>query len=149
MPSAGAHARLGVSARIRATRLALPEAGLLRGREPIELLVAVQLGLIAAAAIGVAFGLPLWAITDENAHVSFVAAIGAGHLPLLNHFPIQPEIARLVPGASGFANQSYEVFQPPLYYAVMAIPWDVAKAAGGTLAAVHIVRLLDVVLLAG
>jgi hypothetical protein len=110
--------------------------------------VAVQLVLIAAAAIGVAFGLPLWAITDENAHVSFVAAIGAGHLPVLNHFPIQPDIVRLVPGASGFFNQSYEVFQTPLYYVVMAIPWDLAKAAGGTRTAVHVVRLLDVVLLA-
>jgi hypothetical protein len=126
----------------------LPEARLLRGREPIELLIAVQLGLIAAAAIGVAVGLPLWGISDENAHVSFVAAIGAGHLPLLNHFPIQPDIARLVPNAASFGNQSYEVFEPPLYYAMMAIPWDLAKAAGGTRTAVHVIRLMDVVLLA-
>lgn len=114
----------------------------------MELLVAVQLGLIAAAAIGVVFGLPLWAFTDENAHVSYVAAIGAGHLPLLNHFLIQPDIERIVPGAASFGGQSYEAFQPPLYYAVMAIPWDVAKAAGGVRAAVHVLRLSDVVLLA-
>lgn len=126
----------------------MPEARLLRGREPIELLVAVQLGLIAAAAIGVAFGLPLWAVTDENAHVSYVAALGAGHLPLLGHFAIQPDIAGLVYHASSFGNQSYEAFQPPLYYLVMAIPWDVAKAAGGARAAVYVLRLLDVLLLA-
>jgi Dolichyl-phosphate-mannose-protein mannosyltransferase len=126
----------------------LPEARLLRGREPIELLVAVQMGLIAAAAIGVAFGLPLWGVTDENAHVSYVAALGAGHLPLLGHFAIQPDIAGLVYHASSFGNQSYEAFQPPLYYLVMAIPWDVAKAAGGARAAVDVLRLLDVLLLA-
>jgi hypothetical protein len=148
MPFAGANAGLGAGERNWVTRLALPEARLLRGREPIELLVAVQLGLIATAAIGVAFGLPLWGVNDENAHVSYVAALGAGHLPLLGHFAIQPDIAGLVYHASSFENQSYEAFQPPLYYIVMAIPWDVAKAAGGTRAAVYVLRLLDVLLLA-
>jgi Dolichyl-phosphate-mannose-protein mannosyltransferase len=148
MPFAGAHGGLAASERSWITRLGLPEARLLRGREPIELLVAVQLGLIAAAAIGVAFGLPLWGVTDENAHVSYVAAVGAGHLPLLGHFAIQPDIAGLVYHASSFGNQSYEAFQPPLYYLVMAIPWDVAKAVGGARAAVDVLRLLDVLLLA-
>jgi hypothetical protein len=129
-------------------RLTLPKARLFRGRKPMELLVAVQLGLIAAAAIGVVFGLPLWASTDENAHVSYIAAIGAGHLPLLNHFSIQPDIARVVPTAASFGNQSYEAFQPPMYYVVMAIPWDLAKAVGGVRTAVHFLRLLDVMLLA-
>jgi hypothetical protein len=117
-------------------------------RGPVELLVAAELCLIAAAAIGVALGLPLWAITDERAHVSFIAAIGAGHLPLLGHFPLQPDLARVGNRPVLFTTQSYEAFQPPLYYALMAIPWDLAKAAGGITAAVHTLRLLDALLLA-
>ena len=148
MPLANTQTRPDAGAQLRTARLALPGTGLLLGREPMELLVAVQLGLIAAAAVGVVFGLPLWAVTDEMAHVSYVAAIGAGHLPLLNHFLIQPDIARLVPRSGAFGDQSYEAFQPPLYYVVMAIPWDVAKAAGGVRAAVHVLRLLDLALVA-
>ncbi len=145
MPLAYANARSGPSVGVRFTRAA---ADGVRGRRPLELLLAVQLCLIAAAAIGVAFGLPLWAVTDENAHVSYVAAVGAGHYPLLNHFPIQAEIARVVQPAASFGNESYEAFQPPLYYALMAIPWDLARAAGGVRAAVHVLRLLDAGLLA-
>jgi hypothetical protein len=148
MPFAGAHARRDAGVQIRAARLALLRRGRTRWGNPVELLVAVQLGLIAAAALGVAFGLPLWAVADENAHVSYVAAVGAGHLPLLNHFPIQPDIARIVQPAASFGNQSYEAFQPPLYYALMAIPWDLVKAAGGVRTAVHVLRLLDTGLLA-
>lgn len=149
MPFAGGQARRGSVARLRGTRHALPAAARrARSAEPLELLVAVQLALIAAAALGVVFGLPLWAVTDENAHVSYVAAVGAGHLPLLNHFPIQADIARVVQPAASFGNQSYEAFQPPLYYALMAIPWDLAKAVGGVRVAVHVLRLLDAGLLA-
>lgn len=145
MPLADAIARSSAGVRVRGIGVA---ADGLRGRPPLELLVALQLGLIAAAAIGVVFGLPLWAVTDENAHVSYVAALGAGHYPLLNHFPIQAEIARVVQPAASFGNQSYEAFQPPLYYALMAIPWDLANAAGGVRTAVHVLRLLDAGLLA-
>jgi hypothetical protein len=145
MPPADAIARSGAGIRVRLTGVA---ADGVRGRRPLELLVAVQLCLIAAAALGVVFGLPLWAVTDENAHVSYVAAVGAGHLPLLDHFPLQAEIARVVHPAASFGNQSYEAFQPPLYYALMAIPWDLARAVGGVRAAVHVLRLLDAGLLA-
>ena len=130
------------------SRLSGAAADGVNARRPLELLVGAQLCLIAAAALGVAFGLPLWAVTDENAHVSYVAAVAAGHLPLLDHFPIQPDIARVVQPAASFGNQSYEAFQPPLYYALMAIPWDLARAAGGVRTAVHVLRLLDVALLA-
>jgi hypothetical protein len=144
MPPADAIARSGAGIRVRLIRVA--EDGV-RGRTLLELLVAAQLCLIAAAALGVVFGLPLWAVTDENAHVSYVAAVGAGHLPMLNHFPLQAEIARVVHPAASFDNQSYEAFQPPLYYALMAIPWDLARAAGGVRVAVHVLRLLDAGLL--
>jgi hypothetical protein len=129
-------------------RLARREPARLRLYDALQLLVAVQLCLIAAAAIGVALGLPLWAISDERAHVSFIAAIGAGHLPLLDHFPLQPDLARIGNRPAAFETQSYEAFQPPLYYVLMAIPWDLAKAVGGVTAAVHALRLLNVPLLA-
>ena len=108
--------------------------------------MAVQLILIVVTAIGVAVALPLWGISDENAHVSYVARDPAGHLPLLGQFCIQPRHrAGSSPSRVRIGQPVLRGLQPLLYYAVMAIPWDVAKAVGGTRAAVVVCGSVDAV----
>ncbi len=112
------------------------------------MLVAVQLALVGAAGVLLALGLPIWAFVDERAHAAYVAEMGAGQLPVLAHALIPHALATVGGSPTGLAAQSYEAFQPPLYYAVMAGPWDVLHALGGTGLAVRGVRILDLALLA-
>ena len=101
--------------------------------------VLVALQLIAAAGLGlmVAVRYPLWGPIDEGAHFSYVWSIAHQHrLPVIGR-DTQPDEAMAItlkrypapsgvenPGQLGLAGQSYEAFQPPFYYLVLAPGFD-------------------------
>jgi hypothetical protein len=113
----------------------------LRAERTTRVLVTVQFVLIVAAAVAVATRLPIWSFADEREHAAYVDSVGRGHLPLPGRDKV-PEQLAVVGGSRD--GMSYESVQPPLYYVVAALPWDLAKAVGGVTFAARTLRVVDV-----
>ena len=123
----------------------------------MKVLVAAQLAaLVVLGAITVA-RFQLFAPIDERAHYAFVQEVAEeGRLPVLGRDLISAEAQAINDGTwpqpsandprtLGFAGQSYEAFQPPLYY-VLAAP--VFAVAGDHRHKVFALRAFDLTLLA-
>lgn len=99
---------------------------------------------------------PIFAIVDERAHFSYVQVVAEeGRLPFAAGETIPPEVRaieegvypaapRQDPATLGIAGQSYEAFQPPLYYSLAA---PVFLLAGDHRDAVTAIRAFDLALL--
>jgi hypothetical protein len=119
----------------------------LSGWRAADWLIAVQLGLIALAGLLVVTQLPIWSFADERAHAGYVAALGSGHLPVLGTDQVPADVLAVGGHVTGFGASSYEAFQPPLYYAVAGIGWDLAHAIGGSAFAARTIRAFDLLCL--
>lgn len=98
----------------------------------------------------------LFAPVDERAHYAFVQEVAEeGRLPILGNDVISAEAQAINDGTwprpsqndprtLGFAGQSYEAFQPPLYYVVAA---PVFALAGDHRDKVLVLRVFDLALL--
>lgn len=111
-------------------------------------LVVVQLVLIAGTGAVTIVGLPLWGIADERAHTAYVDAVGEGRLPVLGEERTPPPLGRVGLPLKGLARDSYEAFQPPLYYLAAALPWKVASSGDAVTRGVRTLRVLDLLALA-
>lgn len=120
-------------------------------RSPLAVLVAAQLLVLVAASVVVAMRFPVWALVDELAHFDYVVTVGQdARLPVLEEDLVSGRALVLGGGAGGdpaqlgLRGQSYEAFQPPLYYVLLA---PVATVGGESLATVRVLRLVGVLLL--
>lgn len=120
-------------------------------RSPLAVLVAAQLLVLAVAGIVVAMRFPVWALVDELAHFDYVVTVGQdARLPVLEEDLVSERALTLGggpggdPAQLGLRGQSYEAFQPPLYYVLLA---PVATVGGERLATVRVLRLAGVALL--
>jgi hypothetical protein len=103
------------------------------------LLIAAILLLALARGGLYANALPPWGLIDEEQHVHFVQSLAeAGAIPIVGETPLSPEIVDSAfatrrwetfhwptppgktPEAMGLEGYSYEGYQPPLYYALLA-----------------------------
>jgi len=99
---------------------------------------------------------PVWALVDERAHYAYVQEVAEqGRLPFLGRSLISPQVQalddgtypgppRTDPRTRGLAGQSYEAFQPPLYYALAAPAFRLPVDHAGK---VRVLRALDLGLL--
>jgi 4-amino-4-deoxy-L-arabinose transferase-like glycosyltransferase len=104
----------------------------------------------------VALRFPVWAI-DESAHYSYIQSIAEdGRLPILREDYLSPEATAILektypdpairdPRELGIYGQSYEAFQPPLYYVVAA---PVFLLASDYERKIDVLRLFDLLLYA-
>jgi 4-amino-4-deoxy-L-arabinose transferase-like glycosyltransferase len=125
----------------------------LRTLTPLRVLVAVQIAALVATGLLVAFSFSHFT-SDEAAHYSYVQSLAEDQrIPLLPDALISPQAeaiyeqtypapGRLDPATRGLGGQSYEGFQPPLYYGVAALPF--AATPGGYLTKLRVLRLLGV-----
>lgn len=120
-------------------------------RSPVALLIALQLLLIGAAGLVTVARFPVWALVDELAHFDYAVTIGQdARLPVLDEDLVSSDALALGgqtgedPAGLGLRGESYEAFQPPLYYALLA---PVAAAGGERMATVRIMRAVGLVLL--
>ena len=97
--------------------------------EPLQALVAAQIGLILAMGLLAAATVDIFSdkgFGDEPAHTAYVQTLSENQrLPVLGEDKISEEIAALrtgldpevgAPPPDGLAGEQYEAFQPPLYY---------------------------------
>lgn len=120
-------------------------------RSPVAWIIAAQLALIAVAGLATVARFPVWALVDELAHFDYVVTVAQdARLPVLGEDTVSREALALGgqaaadPARLGLRGQSYEAFQPPLYYVLLAP----AGAAGGErLATVRVLRAVGLVLL--
>lgn len=121
-------------------------------------LIAVQLAIIAAAAVGTVLRFPIFALVDEKAHVSYVEVIADHHrLPVVGADRVTPTLQALAEGvyprpprhdplrATDLGAFSYEAFQPPAYH-VAAAPLFLLSSSLPT--KVRLLRAFDALLLA-
>lgn len=106
----------------------------------MRVLIALQLLVIVVAGAATVARFPVFALVDELAHYDYVQKVAdEGRLPWLGRDLISSEAEalsegvypappRLDPATRGLAGQSYEAFQPPLYYGLAAPAF---LAAGG------------------
>lgn len=122
---------------------------------PLRAVVLLELAAIVAFGTLTAARLPVFSPIDEAAHFSYVQYVAEEHrLPVLRADKVSPEVlalqAGLYPETSGvrrprgLANESYEAFQPPLYYLVAA---PVFAITGNYRDKVTLLRLFDLALL--
>lgn len=131
----------------------------MRARSPAALLralVAAQLIAIAVLGAVTVARFHVFAEIDERAHYAFVQEVAEqGRLPWLGRDVISwqaqaindstwPRRSPRDPRAIGFPGQSYEAFQPPLYYAVAA---PVFAAGGDHRQKVFVLRAFGLLLL--
>lgn len=105
------------------------------GRRPVSALDAIipaQLVLLVVVLFFGVFRYPMLVTDDEYVHLDYVAKIAQeGRLPVLGEDLNEPEVLALLQGTypasptvpaeeAGLSGQSYEAFQPPAYYAVVA-----------------------------
>jgi 4-amino-4-deoxy-L-arabinose transferase-like glycosyltransferase len=108
-------------------------AARLRTIEPLQALVAVQVGLILAMGLLAAATVDIFSdkgFGDEPSHVAYVQTVAEDHrLPVLDRDKISREVSALqtgrdpdvgAPPLEGLSGEQYEAFQPPLYYMVAA-----------------------------
>src|SRR6266511_5027133 len=124
----------------------------------LRALVAAQLVAILVCGVATVARFPVWALVDERAHYAYVQTVAEEQrLPVLRDDLISPEAeaidegtfphrGRLDPRRRGLAGQSYEAFQPPLYY-VLATP--IFRLPFDHLGKVYVLRALGLLLLAG
>lgn len=120
-------------------------------RSPLVVLVSAQLVVLAVAGIVAAMRFPVWALVDELAHFDYVVTVGRdARLPVLERDLVSERALTLGGGAGGdparlgLRGRSYEAFQPPLYYVLLA---PVATVGGERMATVRVLRLAGVALL--
>lgn len=103
-------------------------------RSPILVLICVVFAIlsIAYALVTDPKGGP-----DETAHFIYIRSLATDHC--------LPEIASRT-GTSLDTKASHEGHQPPLYYAVMAVPYAILHAMGASVATIwHVLRVLGIV----
>ena len=102
--------------------------------KPLHALIAVQLTAIVVFAAITAVKFPIFSPIDEAAHFDYVRVIAEDHrLPVLEEdkmaYPVITLLRGLDPDAdpppavkrpAGLANDSYQAFEPPLYYVLVA-----------------------------
>jgi 4-amino-4-deoxy-L-arabinose transferase-like glycosyltransferase len=127
------------------------------GRRPLALLVTAQIAAVAVVGGVSAFRFHIFAGVDELPHISYVQEIAEhGALPWLGrtYIPWQmeaiardsyPRPAGVDPRTLGLVGESYEAFQPPLYY-LLAVP--AFAIPSNYRSKVIAVRLFDLLLLA-
>ncbi len=127
----------------------------LRAR-PVSVLIALQLAALTVVGGVTALRFHIFAAVDELAHVSFVQQVAEhGSLPWLGRSYISPQMEAIAlgvyprastvdPRTLGLEGESYEAFQPPLYYLAAAPVFLIASNYRDKIIAV---RLFDVVLL--
>ena len=119
-------------------------------RSPVAWLIAVQLLILAVAGLTTVVRFPVWALVDELPHFDYVLTVGQdGRLPVLEEDLVSPGALALGgqagnPAQLGLAGQSYEAFQPPLYYVLLA---PVTAAGGERMATVRVLRAAGLALL--
>lgn len=106
--------------------------------------------------LGSAVRAPVFANGDEGYHLSYAVHLAEGRgLPVVGRTPVHPEVLALQDGVYpapsvsqaadlGFRGESYESFQPPLYYALAA---PVTALSDDWQVKVRLLRLLSVALL--
>ena len=116
----------------------------------------LQLAAIAVFGIFTVARFPIWSPIDEGAHYAYVQEIAEhGRLPVLGKSHISTQVDTITQGQSpsrllldpfirGLEPQSYEAFQPPLYY-LLAAP--VFVAVPGYVHKVYALRSFDLLLL--
>jgi 4-amino-4-deoxy-L-arabinose transferase-like glycosyltransferase len=123
---------------------------------PLQVLIAFQLAVVVVAGVLTAARFQVFSPIDEAAHFEYVRTIAQEHrLPVLGKDKMSfavlavaesrdpnthPRIAR----PSGLGGQSYEAFEPPLYYLLATPAFYVSNSWR---AKVTIVRLFNLVLL--
>jgi hypothetical protein len=107
--------------------------------------------------------IPVWHPGDEAQHYAYVASLARGDgIPVLGEDRVPEEVTRLAKRsptfgfrslpvaptphdpAWGATREQYEAVQPPLYYALLALPYRLVRPAGvvATLYALRVVTLL-------
>jgi len=124
----------------------------------LRALIGAQLILLAVVAVGTAFSFSRFTL-DERAHFAYVESVATDlSIPEVGVDLVSPSIAavhegtypappRVPPARQGLGGQSYEGFQPPLYYAVAVPAFELA--GGDYQRKLRVVRLFNVLLLAG
>jgi hypothetical protein len=105
-------------------------------------LAGLQIALLVVTGLATVAAFPVWALVDEAAHFDYVQTVAEElRLPVLERDTIDDATQRLgyPEPREGLARQSYEAFQPPLYYLAAA---PVVAVAGDGIASVRILRLL-------
>jgi len=103
-----------------------------RKRWALRAFVAAEVLLVLALCLASAVRVPVFANGDEGYHLSYAVHVAEGRgLPVVGQTPVHPEVLALQDGVYparstaqaadlGFRGESYEAFQPPLYYALAA-----------------------------
>lgn len=127
-------------------------------RDPLALLALLQVGAIVVCGALTVARFEVFAHIDERAHFAYVQEIAEhGRLPFLGRTVISAQVQAMsdhtYPRPSernsaslGLAGQSYEAFQPPLYYLLAAPAF---AAPNDYRAKLYVIRALDFVLLLG
>lgn len=119
-------------------------------------LIGAQLLLLAVVGVATAFSFSRFTL-DERAHFSYVESVAReGHIPEVGKDLVSSPIAavyegvypappRVPPARQGLGGQSYEGFQPPLYYLVATPAF--AAAGGDYVRKLRLVRMFNLALL--
>jgi hypothetical protein len=122
----------------------------------LDLVMGVELVAIVVFGVFTVARFPIWSPIDEGAHYAYVQEVAEhGRLPILGKTHVSSQVdaitqhqapSRLLldPFIRGLEPQSYEAFQPPLYYAVAS---PIFLAVPGYLNKVYALRSFDLVLL--
>ncbi len=125
---------------------------------PLKVLIALQLTLIVVAGVLTATRFHFFSLIDETAHFDYVRVVAEERrLPVLGEdkmgFPVLALNAGLDPDArpapdverpGGLGGESYQAFEPPLYYLLVAPAFSVTDDWS---ARVKLVRLAGLVFL--
>jgi 4-amino-4-deoxy-L-arabinose transferase-like glycosyltransferase len=123
---------------------------------PLQVLIAFQLAVVVVAGVLTAARFQVFSAIDEAAHFEYVRTIAQEHrLPVLGKDKMSFAVLALGEGRdpnthpriarpSGLEGESYEAFEPPLYYVVATPAFYVSNSWR---AKVTIVRLFNLVLL--
>ncbi len=121
----------------------------------LDLIIGLQLVALIAFGILTVARFPVWSPIDEGAHYAYVQQIAEhGRLPVLGKTQVSEQVMAITaregtarlrydPFARGLGTNSYEAFQPPLYYALVA---PVFAAVPGYLNKVYALRAFDLLL---
>jgi 4-amino-4-deoxy-L-arabinose transferase-like glycosyltransferase len=111
-----------------------PDLTAFRRVRPLHALVALQLIVIVVGGVLTATRFPFFSLIDETAHFDYVRVVAEKHrLPVLGEdkmgYPVLALNAGLDPNTrpaphvdrpSGLGEDSYQAFEPPLYYVLVA-----------------------------
>ena len=106
---------------------------------PARTLAVLQVAAILVVGVTTVARFQIFAIVDELPHLAYVQEVAEhGRLPLLGHSYVSwqeiaiqrhtyPRPSALNPRLMGFEGDSYEAWQPPLYYVLASAAFDVAN----------------------